>query len=91
MQLPRRRAALDRERRPGFFRDGTKTERIEVHYPIGHRRRRAEGIPLLQQKAESAFAAHYGKEKSGQLMSLFADRRKLEATPVHEFVSFFGQ
>jgi len=71
------------------FKDGSKTERIEVHYPIGHRRRRAEGIPVLQQKAHDAFAAHYGADKAAQLMALFADRTKLEAMPVHAFVSAF--
>ena len=72
-----------------FFKDGSKTERIEVHFPIGHRRRRAEGIPVLQQKAHDAFAAHYGKDKAAKLMSHFADRAKLEAMPVHEFVGAF--
>jgi 2-methylcitrate dehydratase len=72
-----------------FFQDGSKTEKIEVHFPLGHRRRRVEGIPVLQQKAESAFAAHFGKPKAGQLMALFANRSTLEATPVHEFVSAF--
>jgi 2-methylcitrate dehydratase len=72
-----------------FFKDGSKTARIEVHYPIGHRRRRAEGIPVLQQKARDAFAAHYGAAKAAQLMDLFAHRPKLEAMPVHEFVSAF--
>ena len=72
-----------------FFHDGTKTDKIEVQYPIGHRRRRAEGIPVLQQKAEAAFAAHYGKEKAAQLMGLFANRAALEAMPVHEFASAF--
>ncbi len=71
------------------FKDGTKTDRIEVHYPIGHRRRRAEGIPVLQQKAHDAFATHYGKDKATQLMALFADRAKLESMPVHDFVSAF--
>ena len=66
-----------------FFHDGTSTDKIEVHYPIGHRRRRAEGIPVLQKKAESAFSAHYGKERAAGLMALFADRDKLEAMPVH--------
>jgi 2-methylcitrate dehydratase len=74
-----------------FFKDGSKTERIEVHFPIGHRRRRAEGIPVLQQKAHDAFATHYGKDKAASLMSLFANRSKLEAMPVHEFVSAFVQ
>jgi 2-methylcitrate dehydratase len=72
-----------------FFKDGSKTERIEVHFPIGHRRRRAEGIPVLQQKAHDAFAAHYGKDKAASLMALFADRAKLEAMPVHEFNAQF--
>ena len=71
------------------FKDGTKTDRVEIHYPIGHRRRRAEGIPVLQQKALDAFAAHYGKDKATQLMALFSDRAKLESTPVHEFMSAF--
>ncbi|MBX3736904.1 MAG: bifunctional 2-methylcitrate dehydratase/aconitate hydratase [Candidatus Didemnitutus sp.] len=71
------------------FKDGSKTERIEVHYPIGHRRRRAEGIPVLQQKARAAFATHYGDDRAAHLMSLFADRTKLETMPVHDFVSAF--
>lgn len=71
------------------FRDGTRTEKIAVEYPIGHRRRRTEGIPVLHQKAEAAFLAHYGPEKAGQLMALFADRAKLEQMPVHAFVSHF--
>ena len=72
-----------------FFKDGSKTDKIAVEYPIGHRRRRKEGIPVLQQKASAAFAAHYGKAKATKLMSLFADRSKLDSTPVHEFMSAF--
>jgi 2-methylcitrate dehydratase len=72
-----------------FFKDGTETDRIEVHFPIGHRRRRKEGIPLLQQKAAVAFAAHYGKSKSEKPTSLFTDRAKLEAMPVRDFVASF--
>jgi 2-methylcitrate dehydratase len=72
-----------------FFRDGTHTEKVVVEYPIGHRRRRTEGIPVLHQKAEAAFLAHYGAEKAGQLMALFASRSQLETMPVHEFVSQF--
>jgi 2-methylcitrate dehydratase len=72
-----------------FFQDGTKTDRIEVHFPIGHRRRRGEAIPLLQQKASAAFTAHYGKSKAEKLTSLFADRAKLEASAIHELSSRF--
>jgi len=71
------------------FTDGTKTDRIEVHYPIGHRRRRKEGIPILQQKARAAFAAHYDETKAEQLTASFANRTKLEATSVREFVERF--
>ncbi len=74
-----------------FFRDGTKTEKIVIEYPIGHRRRRTEGIPVLHQKAEAAFLAHYGAAKAGELMGLFADRAKLEAMPVHEFCARFAR
>ncbi len=68
-----------------FFKDGTKTEKFEVHFPIGHRRRRKDGIPLLQQKAATAFAAHYGKSKSEKLTSIFTEQAKLEAMPVANF------
>ena len=72
-----------------FFADGSKTARVAVEYPIGHRRRRGDGIPLLQQKAQAAFAAHFGPAKSDRQMALFTDRAKLETMPVHEFVSQF--
>jgi 2-methylcitrate dehydratase len=72
-----------------FFQDGSKTDRTEIHFPLGHRRRRAEGIPILQQKASAAFAAHYGESKSDQLTSLFNDLVKLEAMPVHMLTSGF--
>jgi 2-methylcitrate dehydratase len=39
-----------------FFRDGTSTAKVAVEYPLGHRRRRAEGIPLLLAKARDAFS-----------------------------------
>lgn len=74
-----------------FFKDGTRTEKVEVHYPIGHRRRRAEGIPVLQRKAHAAFAGHYGAAQADRLMALFADRAQLEAMPVHAFVGAFAK
>jgi 2-methylcitrate dehydratase len=74
-----------------FFRDGRKTDRIAVEYPIGHRRRRKEGIPVLQHKAHNAFVTHYGAEKAAKLMELFANRTRLEAMPVHAFVSSFAK
>ena len=72
-----------------FFQDGSKTDKIAVEYPIGHRRRRKDGIPLLQQKAAAAFAAHYGPAQAKSLAALFPDRAQLEAMLVHDFVSAF--
>jgi 2-methylcitrate dehydratase len=72
-----------------FFKDGTWTNRVEVHFPIGHRRRRAEGIPLLVQKADAAFGGHFGRVRTSAIMELFNNRAKLEATPVQDFVSLF--
>ena len=74
-----------------FFADGRQTDKITVEYPIGHRRRRAEGIPHLREKARAAFAGRFGAETAAALMTLFGDRAKLEALPVHEFVSSFAQ
>jgi len=74
-----------------FFTDGTATGKIVVAYPLGHRRRRQEGIPLLRQKAAAAFNVHYGDSKSDEIMSAFADLGNLEAIPVHQFVAAFSR
>ena len=74
-----------------FFRDGTATEKVTVEYPLGHRRRRTEGIPILHQKAEHAFRSHYGEARAGELMALFSDRARLESMPVHTFCSAFAR
>ena len=69
-----------------FFADGSRTDRVEVHFPIGHRRRRPEGIPLLMEKAQAAFGRRLGGPRASQLMELFSDRARLAETPVSEFV-----
>jgi 2-methylcitrate dehydratase len=70
-----------------FFNDGTMTDRVAVDYPIGHRKRRAEGMPVLQKKFEASVAAHFSPKQSEAVKALFADRVKLEQMPVNEFVS----
>lgn len=74
-----------------FFRDGTRTERVEVHFPIGHRQRRAEGITILREKAAAAFTAHFGASRGASLMTLFADRAKLEQMSVSDFMQSFAK
>jgi 2-methylcitrate dehydratase len=69
-----------------YFNDGSATARVEEHFPLGHRRRRAEGLPRLRQKVREAFAAHYPAEQAAALDALFADRGRLAATPVHRLM-----
>jgi 2-methylcitrate dehydratase len=74
-----------------FFKDGTSTQRVAVDYPIGHRRRRAEGMPVLVKKFESSVAAHFPPKQTEAIKALFADRAKLEQTPVSEFAAALVQ
>jgi len=70
-----------------FFTDGTSTPRIEVEYPIGHRRRRAEGIPLLVAKFEGALATQFAPERVSEIRALCLDRPRLESTRVDDFIT----
>jgi 2-methylcitrate dehydratase len=69
-----------------FFKDGSSTEKITVEYPIGHRRRRAEGIPVLEQKFLSNLRTRFPEHRCQQIMTLCLDKQRLEATPVNEFM-----
>jgi len=70
-----------------FFRDGSSTPRIAVDFPIGHRKRRAEGMPVLVRKFEASVAAHFTPKQTESIKALFADRARLEQLPVQEFVA----
>jgi 2-methylcitrate dehydratase len=70
-----------------FFKDGSMTERVAIDVPIGHRKRRAEGVPLLKKKFEASVVAHFSPKQSEAIKALFADRQRLERLPVNEFVS----
>ena len=69
-----------------FFKDGSKTDRVEVQYPIGHRNRRDEGIPVLQAKFESAISKLYKSDQSDSIASAFADKSRLDEMPATEFM-----
>lgn len=71
------------------FRDGTATENIVCEYPIGHRERRAEGIPKLIAKFESAIATRFPKKQQQDIVRMFADGERLAAMPVHHFMEVF--
>ncbi|WP_409340777.1 bifunctional 2-methylcitrate dehydratase/aconitate hydratase [Paenibacillus sp. MBLB4367] len=72
-----------------FFKDGTSTRRIEVEYPLGHRRRRREGIPQLERKFTANVASRFPFKQANAIESLCRDRERLESTPVHRFVDMF--
>ncbi|MBF8270158.1 MAG: 2-methylcitrate dehydratase [Gammaproteobacteria bacterium] len=68
------------------FMDGTSTERIEVSYPIGHRRRRLEGIPVLMEKFKTNLASHFPAEQTERILAMCSNQSKLEAAPVDDFM-----
>ena len=70
-----------------FFKDGSNTQRVQVDFPIGHRKRRAEGMPVLVKKFESSVAAHFGAQQAEVIIKMFADRIALAALPVSDFVA----
>jgi len=72
-----------------FFTDGSASEKVEVEYPIGHRRRRAEGIPLLEEKFKANLATRFPAQRSAQIFDLCKDQARLEATPVQRFMDLF--
>jgi 2-methylcitrate dehydratase len=70
-----------------YFKDGTATQRIQVDFPIGHRKRRAEGMPVLVQKFESSVAAHFAPKQTESIKAMFADQKSLATMAVSDFVA----
>lgn len=68
-----------------FFKDGSSTDKIEIEYPVGHRRRREEGIPLLLEKFDENLQTHYSTEKTAELRALFEDG-DFNSLPVTRFL-----
>jgi 2-methylcitrate dehydratase len=70
-----------------FFRDGSASERVAVDFPIGHRKRRAEGMPVLVRKFQSSVDAHYAPKQAEKVKALFARGAALDAMPVNELMA----
>ena len=70
-----------------FFKDGSSSPRVAVDFPIGHRKRRAEGMPVLVKKFESSVAAHFQPKQTEAIKAMFVDRKALMAMPVSDFVA----
>jgi len=69
-----------------FFIDGSSTGRVAIDFPIGHRQRRDEGIPVLIRKFEDAMAGQFSRRRVQQILALVEDVARLEATPIHELM-----
>jgi len=72
-----------------FFEDGTSTEAVTVEYPIGHRRRREEGIPLLEKKFIENLKTQFDETQTAKIFDLCNNFNKLAETPVHTFLDLW--
>jgi 2-methylcitrate dehydratase len=68
------------------FKNGPSTDRVEVEYPLGHRRRRAEAMPALLEKFERNLATRLSADRVRKISDLCADQRALESTAVDVFM-----
>ena len=71
------------------FRDGSSAPKMEIEYPLGHSRRRADAMPMLEAKFNSHLARRFSSKQQTAIIDIFADQARFEATPVDEFVDRF--
>ncbi|MEF9440390.1 bifunctional 2-methylcitrate dehydratase/aconitate hydratase [Burkholderia sp. MS389] len=71
------------------FTDGSKLAEVAVEYPLGHRRRRAEGVPLLVEKFRTNLARRFPAKQQQAILDVSLDQAKLEAMPVDEYVDLY--
>jgi 2-methylcitrate dehydratase len=71
------------------FKDGKTLKEVVVEYPIGHKRRRKEGIPLLEAKFRTNLARRFPKKQQDAILAVSLDPKALEALPVHEYVDLY--
>ena len=71
------------------LKDGRVLEEVVVEYPVGHRRRRTEGWPLLEAKFRKNLARRFGAEQQQAILEVSLDRSRLEQMPVHEYVDLY--
>jgi 2-methylcitrate dehydratase len=70
-----------------FFNGGSSTEKLSIDYPVGHRRRRSEGIPLLQEKFERYLRGRISQKNADEILGICADQTRFEATSVDRMMS----
>jgi 2-methylcitrate dehydratase len=70
--------------------DGTMFDEVIVEYPVGHKQRRAEGIPLLEAKFRTNLARRFPNKQQNAILEVSLDQAALEAMPVHEYVELYA-
>ena len=73
-----------------LFTDGTSLPEVVVEYPIGHKRRRTDGIPLLVQKFRINLARRFTPERQDKILSVSLDQKRLETMSVSDYVDLYG-
>jgi 2-methylcitrate dehydratase len=71
------------------LKDGTVLPEITVEYPIGHKRRRKEGIPLLEAKFRSNLARRFVDKRQRRILDVSLDQKRLESMTVNEYVDLY--
>ncbi|MDX1626796.1 MAG: bifunctional 2-methylcitrate dehydratase/aconitate hydratase [Wenzhouxiangellaceae bacterium] len=73
-----------------FFTDGSSTEKVSIDYPVGHRRRRDEGIPLLEKKFASAIRGQFGRRQAEAILQATERFEDVRGMDVHEFAALWS-
>ena len=72
-----------------FFKDGSSTDKVSIDFPIGHRNRRDEGIPVLVEKFKKAIASIFDADQAGRIEKACEDQDGLESLAVPEFMEMW--
>lgn len=72
-----------------FFKDGSSTDKVAIEYPLGHRRRREEGIPLLMEKFHTNLKTRFPARQVTEILDVCENYDELTATPVNQFMEMF--
>ena len=72
-----------------MFKDGNQTPEIRVDYPLGHVRRRKEGLPLVEKKFESALIKTYSSKRAKFIVQQCPNSSRFMRMPVRDFISLF--
>jgi 2-methylcitrate dehydratase len=72
-----------------FFKNGAATDKVQIEYPLGHRRRRREGIPLLIEKAKNNLLTQLKPGRVDRILALFDEPTRLSAMPANAFMEEF--